>query len=369
VTRTFVDAGNFSVRLTVTDNDNATDTMSTIIEVRPTIQVSRYSMTPIPSLKWPEDGWVNVTAINNKGQVTGQSYTADGNDHVFIYTDGSSVDLDTLGSNDSVGWDVNESGEVSCTFATVDGGLEACHYAGGVVTRLGTLGYPDSGSYSVNDAGRVVGVAGEVGVSESYYASWGNPKAFLYSDGVMRELGTLGGAVSAAWAINNNDQIVGVAATANGTVHAFLHENNEMRDLGTLGGDNSTAIDVNDRGQVIGLSEIKYETGYVELVCFIYSDGVMKEIESPKGGYLSPAAINSLGQVVGLEFDDELDSFPFIWDEVNGVRYLNEMADLPPDCHRVHDPADINDLGQILVHAECGYDWDEGFGFVLTPVR
>jgi uncharacterized membrane protein len=41
-------------------------------------------------------------------------------------------------------------------------------------------------------------------------------RAFLYSNGAMVDLGTLGGAVSAALAINNNGQITGAAYKPNG---------------------------------------------------------------------------------------------------------------------------------------------------------
>ena len=51
------------------------------------------------------------------------------------------------------------------------------------------------------------------------------------------ELGTLGGQSSLASAINEHRQIVGSSETAAGETHAFLWENGHMTDLGTLGGD------------------------------------------------------------------------------------------------------------------------------------
>ena len=48
------------------------------------------------------------------------------------------------------------------------------------------------------------------------------------------DLGTLGGSSSAAWGINEAGQVVGAAATATGAQHAFLYTNGMMIDLGTL---------------------------------------------------------------------------------------------------------------------------------------
>jgi probable HAF family extracellular repeat protein len=50
-----------------------------------------------------------------------------------------------------------------------------------------------------------------------------NPHAFLYSDGKMTDLGTLGGKESVAFGINDAGQIVGWADNANGYAHAFLY--------------------------------------------------------------------------------------------------------------------------------------------------
>jgi len=78
---------------------------------------------------------------------------------------------------------------------------------------------------------------------------------------VHEDLGTLGGDRTEATALNSAVQVVGYSRTGKCTrggricppTHAFLWENGVMRDLGTLSGhDNSYARDVNDQGIVVG---------------------------------------------------------------------------------------------------------------------
>ena len=50
--------------------------------------------------------------INNSGQVVGESATANGYYHAFLYSSGTMTDLGTLGGSRSGAWCINASGQV-----------------------------------------------------------------------------------------------------------------------------------------------------------------------------------------------------------------------------------------------------------------
>ena len=56
-----------------------------------------------------------------------------------------------------------------------------------------------------------------------------------------------------AYGINDSGQIVGDAAKSSRAVHAFLYCNGTMQDLGTLGGTNSEAAGINNSAQVVAV--------------------------------------------------------------------------------------------------------------------
>ena len=87
---------------------------------------------------------------------------------------------------------INDSGQI-----VVNRPNGAFLYSNGVMTALGTLGGSSSYATALNDAGQVVGYSWTSGAS-------GTPRehAFLYSSGVMADLGTLSGAISRGVAIN-----------------------------------------------------------------------------------------------------------------------------------------------------------------------
>src|SRR5438270_8591467 len=99
------------------------------------------------------------------------------------------------------------------------------------MTSIGTRGAEYSAAYGINDSGQIVG---------SSYTSTNLPHAFLYSQGQMIDMGTLGGnqpGWTTLWyGINRWGSAVGYSYIASGAFHAFVYLNGAMHDLGTLGG-------------------------------------------------------------------------------------------------------------------------------------
>ena len=113
------------------------------------------------------------------------------------------------------------------------------------LTATGTL---PSEPTAINSAGQVAGNLYPVvnGTGTVYHP-------FLYSDGKLIDLGTLGGKSAGAQAINSQGVVVGWSYTAGANEHAFLYSNGTMQDLGTLpGGWSSSAMSINNLGQVVG---------------------------------------------------------------------------------------------------------------------
>jgi probable HAF family extracellular repeat protein len=98
--------------------------------------------------------------------------------------------------------------------------------------------------------------------------------AFLYHEGRMLDLGTLGGDASAGNAINDSGDIAGDSDVGPFVSHAFLYTKGRMLDLGTLGGDVSGAEGINAAGDIVGVAE----TQDLQLHAFLYRNGMMIDL-------------------------------------------------------------------------------------------
>jgi probable HAF family extracellular repeat protein len=166
-------------------------------------------------------------------------------------------------------------------------------------TALGTLGATWSRGEAINALGQVVGQAATTD---------GSSRAFLYAHGAMADLGTLGGSTSYAFGINAHGEVAGHAEAAAGATHAFLWSAGRMQDLGTLGGTHSYAFDVNASGAVVGHSWTT-DGG----AAFVRSAGAMAPLPTPAGASGQAFAVNDRGQVAGYVVAADGSSRAVIW--------------------------------------------------------
>lgn len=261
------------------------------------------------------DGGTLVGSIDNNGVRQAMSWAG-----------GVVTPLPFTGYSEANG--INAAGAITGTaqFVNSEGDLEphAYVYAGGVVTDLGALaGSVRQFSYgnAINDAGHVAGTA----VVGDFPNLPTDP--FLYRDGAMQNLGNFGGIFSNGWAINNHDQVVGSAGreyiedgTANlYPISAFLYSDGVLTNLGSMiPNGNSSAYDINDLGQVVGWTDTPGGS-----LAYLYSAGSMVLINAlidPASGWSieNAGGINEAGQIAatgcraGLCYAVRLDLTPAI---------------------------------------------------------
>jgi len=222
-----------------------------------------------------------ASAINSHGWIARASGTTDPStgdpvSRAVLWKDDRTIDLGNFGGPVSLAITLNNAGQVvgAAINTTPDAfplfapptRSRAFIWQNGVMRDLGTLGGPDAMALSINERGQVAGMS-YTDPDETMNPTTGMPTvhAFVWDHNTMTDLGTLGGTVSGpgypggegSSIVNNRDQVIGDASLAGDQIfHPFLWDHGKLKDLGTLGGDNGAAVWLTDAGEVLGEADL-----------------------------------------------------------------------------------------------------------------
>jgi probable HAF family extracellular repeat protein len=259
---------------------------------------------------WTAGRWSQLTpdqkpgsalAVNDRGQVLGHWYEqGSGGQRVSrtgVWQDGRLTVAPTSVMGDGNEVDIDDSGRALVELWSSHAGV---WQVGGGVTDLGTLGGYWSVGGGINRSGHVAGVSLDAG---------GGARAFLWRDGRMEDLGSLGGPFnSSVRGINDHDEIIGTIEKPTGPM-AFVWRDGRMIELGTLGGSTSIPLDINNAGQIVGVSD---DPGQI-YTAFLWQDGRMTDLGALVGPTGSVAYdINDRGQIAGV-FHRRDESRALLW--------------------------------------------------------
>lgn len=370
---------------------------------------TQYQVVKLPSLG---GSLSRGMAINREGVVAGWSNQADGTRRAVYWINGSIFTLGTPGTlggpNSTVPWPgLNDAGIVvgisqtgtvdpldepwSCEAGAFLAGptnliCRGFAWVNGVMRDLPPLGGNHSFATGVNNLGQVVGWA-ETAVHDptcsptdgqvlQFQAAIWEPKKNGVKTRVLRPLS--GDSASAATAINDEGQVVGISGACDQAVGRFsaIHavrwdKNGKASEIPNLGGITwHTPMDINHQGDVVGFSNPPGESPLgsfiVHAFLWISDADTAQDLHTLPGDAFSEAfAINSARQVVGVSFGGLNGSHGFIY-ENGSMTDLNTLLGTG-NGDVFLSGQDINDAGQIT-----GRVFDAASGktvaFVATPI-
>jgi probable HAF family extracellular repeat protein len=296
-------------------------------------------------------GAIEPVGINDTDQIAATGQLPSGSQRAYLYSNGQTTELGTLGGSSSMAAGINSSGEiVGLSQAGNDSvGVPEQHaflFTGAALEDLNSFAQPlpnepdfqDDVANGINNAGQIVGVSvfTRTNSNSTFYVS----DAFIISNGIMTDLGSLGtinpnGDIyqtgtygSGANGVNTSGDVVGWTYTSSGSAvsqAAFLTTHGAaMRAIGNLGG-NSYAQAINDSDQIVGASYTS--TSNLNQHAFLYSGGRMIDLGTLGGASSQASAINNSGEVVGgsLITNSTTVAHAFVYTTALGMQDMNTL--------------------------------------------
>ena len=302
-------------------------------------------------------GNYHPNAINNNGQVACNLYSPiDQQYHAFKYNNGQFSDLFHTPVYSSYASGINDAGQIAGTYQSSASTLQSFLYNSqtGALNTMGTG--QGSHAYAINQNGDVAGYF--------RFGTNGLTHAFIYSTstGQLHDIdqnagNPSGSSLSEATAINNLGQAAGMAigpavGVVAGPQYVFIYSNGVMQNIGTLPNSvGPTITGINNSGNVIGYALIPNNGVHG----FLYRNGQMQDLSAalslPGEGFAD--GINNAGDIIGQDGNGG-----FLYHN-GAVKDLNSLID-PSLGWNIDGATAINDNGQIIGTGNLG-------GFIMTP--
>ena len=197
------------------------------------------------------------------------------------------------------------------------------------------------------------------------------------------DLGTLGGSLSIAFGLNDRGQVEGFSTRlGDGSVHAFVWRDGIMTDLGTLGGPNSESFfGPNERGQAAGVSELSTPDPNGEDFCgfgthlrclpFLWQFGIMQPLLLLGGNNGQANDVNNRGEAAGWTETADADlacPAPQVLQFRPAVWRRGKVYELPTFSGDKDGIAyTVNDKGQAVGGSGSCATFDPDYGAPLQP--
>ena len=307
-----------------------------------------------------------ANAINARGWIAGGSLNGEidpvtgfPGGHAVLWKDTEIFDLGTLGTGvESAGTYVDDAGVV-VGISTIDTSFDpfavfgpfsspthAFIWKNGVMRDLGTLGGPDSFIAGLCADQRTELFAGASYVNSTPNGTTGLPTLdpFLWENGTMIDLGTLGGTFGGAQCANNRGQVTGSSnLLGDSASHPFFWDRGVMTDIGTFGGNFGFPTWINDFGEVVGRANLPGDQIHH---AFLWRDGVLTDLGT-FGTNSTAFQINSSHQIVGASRIDAQNNHAFLSENGGPIIDLNTLIASNPSSLTLVGAFNINDRGEI----------------------